>query len=162
MTLDAISGHDPGFDQTAFLSRAEAVLALVLRARSEGRPEQARAVVGDDMALRLSAELDGLRAAGRRQVHEGVRVRSASVVQAGSDGSWDTIAVRFALQGVAYEATPDGKPVPGADDGKRSWSEVWWFQRQADATTTAGPAAPLDRCPGCGAPIAATADGGCA
>jgi len=162
VTLDAIHGHDPGFDQTAFLSRAEAVLALVLRARAEGHPEQARAVVGDDMALRLSAELDGLRAAGRRQVHEGVRVRSASIIQAGSDGSWDTIAVRFALQGVAFEATADGKPVPGADNGKRTWSEVWWFQRQADATTTTGPAAPLDRCPGCGGPIAATADGGCA
>jgi len=162
VTLDAIHGHDPGFDQTAFLSRAEAVLALVLRARAEGHPEQARAVVRDDMALRLSAELDGLRAAGRRQVHEGVRVRSASIVHAGGDGSWDTIAVRFALNGTAYEATADGQPVPGAETGKRSWSEVWWFQRQADATTTTGPAAPLDRCPGCGAPIAATADGGCA
>ena len=64
MTLDVIHGDDPGFDQTAFLSRAEAVLALVLRARSEGRPEQARAVVSQGMAMRLSAELDGLRAAG--------------------------------------------------------------------------------------------------
>jgi len=54
VTLDAIRNHDPAFDQTAFLSRAEAVLALVLRARSEGHADQARAVVSQDMAMRLS------------------------------------------------------------------------------------------------------------
>lgn len=161
MTLDAIRNHDPAFDQTAFLARAEAVLALVLRARSEGRPEQARAVVSQDMAMRLSAELDGQRTAGRRQVHEGVRVRSCEVVEAGGDGRWDTIAVRFTLEGASYEADTAGKPLPGANRAKRSWSEVWWFQRKADATTGPTPEGPLDRCPGCGAPVSPTADGAC-
>ena len=81
VTLDAIRQRDPAFDKTRFLSRAEAVLALLLRARAEGRPEQARAVVSDDMALRLRTELEGQRSAGRRQVHEGVRVRSADIAE---------------------------------------------------------------------------------
>ncbi|MEO5679687.1 MAG: TIM44-like domain-containing protein [Acidimicrobiales bacterium] len=161
MTIETIQGHDPAFDQTAFLSRAEAVLALVLRARAEGRLAQARAVLSEDMAVRIGAEVDGLRTAGRRQVHQGIKVRSSEVVQAGSDGTWDTIAVRFSIEGVAYEAGADDKPVSGANRDKRRWSEVWWFQRHADATTSAGSDVPLDLCPGCGAPVTPTADGAC-
>lgn len=158
MTLDA----DPAFDRTRFLSRAEAVFALVMRARSEGRPEQARAVVSDDMALRLRTELEGQRAAGRRQVHEGVRVRSAEIAEMAGDERWDTIAVRFSIEGAAYEATTGGEPVAGASRDRRRWDEVWWFQRQAGATTSAADDAALDRCPSCGAPVAPTSDGECA
>jgi len=162
VTIETIQRHDPAFDQTAFLSRAEAVLALVLRARAEGRPEQARAVLSEDMAVRIGAELEGQRAAGRRQVHDGVRVRSAEIAEAASDGRWDTIAVRFSLEGAAYEAKADGDPVPGANRDRRRWAEMWWFQRKADATTSAADDAPLDRCPGCGAPLAPTSDDECA
>lgn len=162
MTLEAIRRRDPAFDTTRFLSRAEAVLALVLRSRAEGRPELARAVVSDEMAMRLRSELEGQRAAGRRQVHEGVRVRSADVVQAASDDRCDTVAVRFALEGVAYEARADGAPVAGASRERRRWGEVWWFQRPAGATTSAADDAPVDRCPGCGAPVAPTSSGECA
>lgn len=131
------------------------------RARSEGHPEQARAVIGEDMAVRLSAELDGQRSVGRRHVHDEVRVRSSDIVEARTDESWDTIAVRFSLEGVAYEAGRDGKPVSGGTTDKRRWSEVWWFQRKAGTTTSAAPDVPLDRCPGCGAPITPTSEGTC-
>lgn len=160
--LDAIRRRDPAFDQTRFLSRAEAVLALVLRSRAEGRPEQTRAVVSDDMALRLRTELEGQRAAGRRQVHEGVRVRSAEIAEVASDERWDTVAVRFSLEGAAYEADAEGKAVPGANRDRRRWAEVWWFQRRAGTTTSAADDNPLDRCPGCGAPVTPTSDGQCA
>ena len=136
MSLDAIRRRDPAFDTTRFLARAEAVLALVMRARAEGRPDQARAVVSDDMALRLQTELEGQRAAGRRHVHQGVRVRSAEIAEVASDDRWDTVAVRFALEGAAYEAEAEGDAVAGADRGRRRWAEVWWFQRQAGATTS--------------------------
>ena len=161
MTIETIQGHDPAFDQTAFLSRAEAVLALVLRARAEGRLQQARALVSEDMFTRLTAEVEGQQAAGRRQVLEGIRVVSPQIVQAGSDGRWDTIAVRFTIEGVSYEVEADQKPMAGANRGRRRWSEVWWFQRQADATTSAASDLPLDRCQGCGAPLTPTADGAC-
>lgn len=161
MTIETIQGHDPAFDQTAFLSRAEAVLALVLRARAEGRLQQARALVSEDMFTRLTAEVEGQQAAGRRQVLEGIRVVSPQIVQAGSDGRWDTIAVRFTIEGVSYEVEADQKPMSGANRGRRRWSEVWWFQRQADATTSAASDLPLDRCQGCGAPLTPTADGAC-
>ena len=160
MTLEAIRRRDPAFDQTRFLARAEAVLGLVLRACAEGRPEQARAVVSRDMALRLQTEADGRPAAGRRQVHDGVRVRAAEVVEAAADEQRDTVAVRFTLEGATYEATVDGAPVAGGEP--RRWAEVWWFQRQAGATTSPADDAALDCCPGCGAPVAPTSDGECA
>ena len=162
MSLDTIRRRDPAFDTTRFLARAEAVLALVMRARSEGRPDQARAVVSDDMALRLRTELEGQRAAGRRQVHEGVRVRSAEIAEMASDDHWDTVAVRFVLEGAAYEADAEGGAVAGADGERRRWAEVWWFQRQAGATTSQADDAPVDRCRGCGAPVAPTSSGECA
>lgn len=161
MQLDAIRQRDPAFDQTRFLSRAEAVLALVHRARTEGRIEQTLPVVSDDMALRLRTEMEGRRTAGRHQVDEGLRVRSAQISEATADDRFDTIAVRFSLDGASYEADGDGKPVPGATRDRRRWDEVWWFQRQAGTTTTAADDAPLDRCPGCGAPLTPTADGRC-
>jgi hypothetical protein len=161
VTLDAIRQRDPAFDQTRFLSRAEAVLALVMRARAESHPEWALTVVSDDVALRLRTEMEALKAAGRRQVHQGVRVRSAEIVEAAADDRRDTIAVRFSLEGAAYEAEAGGKPVEGATKDRRRWAEVWWFQRRA-GTTTAADDAPLDRCPSCGAPLAATAQGTCA
>jgi hypothetical protein len=162
VTLDAIRRRDPAFDQTRFLARAEAVLALVLRARVEGRPEAAQAVASDDMSLRLRAEMEGQRAAGRHQVAEGVQARSSEIVEATVDDRSETVAVRFSLEGVAYEARADGKPVDGAHPGPRRWAELWWFQRAAGATTAASGGAPLDGCPGCGAPLAATPDGACA
>ena len=162
MQLDAIRQRDPAFDQTRFLSRAEAVLALVHRARAEGRIEQTLPVVSDDMALRLRTEMEGRRSAGRRQVDEGLRVRSAQITEATADDRLDTIAVRFSLEGASYEADSDGKPVPGFTKDRRKWDEVWWFQRRAGTTTTAADDAPLDRCPGCGAPLAPTAEGRCA
>ncbi len=161
VTLDAIRRGDPAFDQTRFLSRAEAVLALVMRARAESHPEWAVTVVSTDVAMRMRTEMEAQRAAGRKQVHEGVRVRTAEIVEAATDDRRDTIAVRFSLEGAAYEAGADGKPVPGANRDRRRWAEVWWFQRRA-GTTTAADDAPLDRCPSCGAPLAATVEGACA
>ena len=48
--------RDPSFDEPQFLARAESVVPLVLRARSEQRPDLARTVVDDDMYARLRAE----------------------------------------------------------------------------------------------------------
>ena len=147
--------RDPSFDEPQFLARAESVVPLVLRARSEQRPDLARTVVDDDMFARLRGE-----AAQGRTVTDGVRIRGAELVHASTDDATDTVAVRFRFEGVCYQASADGRPVGGHSADPRQWAEDWWFRRPAGSRTTGGDLA-LDHCQGCGAVLEPDEAGRC-
>lgn len=148
--------RDPSFDIPQFLARAESVVPLVLRARSEQRPDLARTVVDDDMLARLRAET----VHGRDTVLQGVRVRGAELVHASTDDVTDTVAVRFRFEGICYQASADGRPVRGQSADPRHWVEDWWFRRPAGSKTAAG-AVELDHCQGCGSVLEPDAAGRC-
>jgi len=117
-------------------------------------------VVSEDMAMRLRAEVEGLWATHPR-IPRGVRVRAAEIVEAASDDRWDTIAVRFTLDGDRDDGASDGFKVVDATEQPWRWDQVWWFQRAAGAKTPSNDT-PLDRCPWCGAPVEPMPGGECA
>ena len=51
-----ISAHDPGFDQTNFVSWAEGVHFAVITAFTAGEPQHMRPVVNDSLYQRLAAQ----------------------------------------------------------------------------------------------------------
>jgi len=135
--IQAIRAHDPAFDEAVLLQRARALWSLVLRARTEHRPELCAGAVDGGLLGQLVA------ASG-----EAVTLREATISAATAGPSLESVTVRFG--------------VDGASPKEGSWEEDWVFQRSATATTAAGDAAHPGHCPTCGAPLQLDASGSCA
>jgi predicted lipid-binding transport protein (Tim44 family) len=133
--IDAIRAHDPAFDEAGVLERARAVWHLVLRARTEHRPELCRGAVAEGLLGRLVAATG-----------EGAALRDAVISAATAGPSLESITVRLGIEGAIRR------------DG--AWEEDWVFQRFATATTAHDPLGP-GHCPTCGAPLEIDASGTC-
>jgi hypothetical protein len=126
----AITDHDPSFSLDAFIPFAEAAFLRVNRARADGQLEPVRHLLADGLWQEFQAE-------GSKPERAGLAVGSAEATQAGQDGSWDSVVVRFTT---------------------RSLVEDWIFQRPiASSGSSGGPA----ECPVCGAPLSLTEEGSC-
>ncbi|MEA2645746.1 MAG: hypothetical protein QOE92_829 [Chloroflexota bacterium] len=138
--LADITAHDPGFDETRFLSRAEWAYHLVQQAIQTGQPAMSRQVMADTMWLQ---HRDAILAAQRGGAAVPVPLNAtAAIAAAHTDPSYDTIVVRF---------TPQG----GGE------AQDWSFQRSAGAVTVVGAGAMADKCPNCGAPLNLNESGAC-
>jgi hypothetical protein len=132
----AITAHDPSFSLEAFVSFAEAVFLRVNQARATGHLDGVRRMLTDTVVEELEAE--------GRTHRTGVALDRAAAVDAGREGAWDTVTVRFA----AHASTGD-RTLPFGED--------WTFQRPASASAATAAA----DCPVCGAPRLLTAEGAC-
>jgi predicted lipid-binding transport protein (Tim44 family) len=143
-----ISAHDPGFDQTNFVSWAEGVHFAMVTAFSTGEPQHVRPFVSDSLYQRLAAQITAMTADQRTRVD--TSDPHAVIVHAHTDASVDTIAVKV-----------DGSV--GLPDGGSGPSR-WTFQRSSQATTPAGglSAAAPPTCASCGAPLKLDPSGECA
>ena len=143
-----IGAHDPGFDQTNFVSWAEGVHFAMVTAFTTGEPQHVRPFVNDSLYERLAAQITAMTADQRTRVDSSDP--HAVIVQAHTDASVDTIVVKV-----------DGSV--GLPDGGSGPSR-WTFQRSSHATTPAGG---LERgspptCASCGAPLKLDPSGECA
>jgi predicted lipid-binding transport protein (Tim44 family) len=142
-----ISTHDPGFDQTNFLSWAEGVHFAMVTAFSTGEPQHVRPFVNDSLYERLAAEITATTPAQRTSVD--TSDPHAVIVHAHTDASVDTIAVKM-----------DGSL--GLAEGGSGPSR-WTFQRSSLAHTPVGGLSTTTTatCAGCGAPLKLDASGEC-
>jgi hypothetical protein len=134
----AITDHDPSFSLDAFIPFAEAAFLRVNRARGDGQLEPVRHLLADGLWQEFQAE-------GPKPERAGMAVGSAEATQAGQDGSWDSVVVRFTTR--------------APERGGGSLVEDWIFQRPVASSADSG-AAPAE-CPVCGAPLSLTEEGSC-
>ena len=161
--VDAIIAHDPKFDQTAFLASTEKSFFLVQKAWIEQKPELSRQVMADGLWQQHKAQIEDIKAKGRRNQLDDLVINSSRIAMAGSTESKDTIAVRFEAHCRDYDVDlQSGKEVRRGDKDAEAWAEVWTFQRSATSTSKGeGEGTLNNKCPHCGAPLSVDLQGIC-
>ena len=148
-----IRGHDPDFDETAFLGEVERAFFVVEQAWTERKPEMSRSVMADSLWQQHKVQIQEYVDRGRRNELDGLSIGTATIVGAHHDQTYDTVTVRILAASADYEVDDrSGRMVSGSKD-IRQWTEDWTFQRAATATTRVGGGTLAHKCPNCGAPL---------
>ena len=148
-----IRGHDPDFDETAFLGEVERAFFVVEQAWTERKPELSRSVMADSLWQQHRVQIDEYVSQGRHNALDGLSIGTASIVGAHHDQTYDTVTVRILAASADYDVDDrSGRMVSGTSDISQ-WTEDWTFQRAATATTKVGGGTLARKCPNCGAPL---------
>jgi hypothetical protein len=151
--VDAIQAHDPAFSEAAFLVAVERVFFAVLEAWTTLRPSLAQGVMAAAIFQQLRTQVLDYQGRGRRNLLEGLRLVSANVAGARSQGGIDTLTVRINAESSDYDVEAASGRILEGDQQLREWTEDWIFQRPSSlSTATPGTVAALT-CPACGAAV---------
>ena len=152
--LAAIEAHDPAFNEANFLADVERAFFTVEEAWTELKPDMSRQVMADGVWQQHKAQIEGYQHNGTRNVLDGLALGKATVINATSDQSYDTITVRLLAACADYDVEEaSGKVIRGNKHDMSQWQEDWTFQRSSDATTKSGGGTLQKKCPNCGAPL---------
>ncbi len=151
--LAAITAHDPGFSQEAFLEQAQRTFFIVQQAWTQREPGISRQVMADGLWQQHRTQIQGYIDAHKRNVLEDLAVADLAIIAAHHDQSYDTITVRVVAACADYDVDDGNGRVIRGDKHVGQWAEDWTFQRSGSATTPAGGGTLTARCPNCGAPL---------
>ena len=157
---DEIRAHDPAFDPDALIAGLQNSFYIVQQGWQEKRPELTRSVMADAVWNAHRMQIDGYARANQTNMMDGIAIQYANMVAASSDGTHDTIVIRFFVKSADYVVDDtNGKVVRGHKD-LEDWCEDWVYQRSARATTK-DEGLLQRKCPNCGAPLEVSDDGAC-
>ena len=144
----------PGFSWEAFERRVTEVATTLQAAWSARDWERVRPLESEGLFQMHRYWIDAYRAQNLRNLVDEHQITAIEPVKIDHDAFYESITVRLHAQGRDYTVDDAGRIVGGSRDMRR-WSEYWTFIRTRAAST-----AP-NRCPNCGAQIAAGATGIC-
>ena len=159
--LAAIRAHDPQFDETEFVNRAQREFFIVEKAWSDAKPEESRRVMSDTLWDQHRVQIEDYVAKGRRNLLDNLALADATIVSAGSSGAHDHVMVRMHAACADYDVDVNSGRVVRGDRTVRDWYEDWLFQRSSSATTRPDGGTMGERCPNCGAPLDVDLSGVC-
>ena len=151
--VHAILAHDPFFSESAFLVAVERVFFAVLEAWTTLRPSLAQGVMAAAIFQQLQAQAADYRSRGLRNVLEGLRLLSANVAGARSEGGMDTLTVRINAESSDYDVESASGRIVVGDQLLHEWTEDWIFQRPASVATATPGTVAAQSCPACGAAV---------
>ncbi|HXW77811.1 MAG TPA: Tim44-like domain-containing protein, partial [Candidatus Eremiobacteraceae bacterium] len=151
--LAAIKAKDPGFDEAAFLDRAQTSFFKVQQAWTQRNQDMARDCMSDALYERHKMQTDQLIANHQIDVLENIVIGHARVVKAATGSSYDSITVAFTASMTDYTIDEQTKKVVGGNQFQQTFTEYWTFIRRADAKTVAGQTTLASTCASCGAPL---------
>jgi len=160
---DGIAGlraADPGFELNAFLTRVKTGFMALQDAWCRQNLEAGRAFLSPGAYFAWRAQLETMAAEGRRNVMEGLAVRSIVPIRVVHGRVFDDLTVRIAAASADYEVDNTGRVVFG-DRSVRPFEEEWTFQRSVGVATSNKAGTLENTCPGCGAPLVLTQIGEC-
>ena len=150
--LESIKEHDPAFELSDFLERAEVAFKKIQYAWSAQNLSSVRAFISDGIHERFSMQVGMQQAEGFRNVMEDVAVTECEAVAIFSTGSFDTIHLQISASAKDYNADlKTGKKLTRARD--ESFTEYWSFYRRPGAKSVQGTGAIEGNCPRCAAPL---------
>jgi hypothetical protein len=151
--IKAVRAHDPAFNESAFLAAVERIFFGVLEAWTSLRPSLAQGVMATAIFQQLRTQVLGYQGQGRRNVLDGLRLISANVGGARSEGGMDTLTVRINAESTDYDVeAASGRLIEG-DKQPSEWTEDWIFQRPSNVATTSAGTVSAQSCSACGAPV---------
>lgn len=156
-----IRAHDPAFDPDALVAGLQNSFYVVQQGWQEKRPELTRSVMSDAIWNAHRLQIDGYVRSKQTNMMDGIAIQYANLVAASSDGSSDTIVIRFFVKSADYVVDDEKGGVVRGHRDLQDWCEDWVYQRSARATTNPEGGLLQRKCPNCGAPLDVTDDGAC-
>ena len=120
---------DPHFDLEGFLQGARAAFGMVLDAFANGDKATLRPLLADAVYDSFTAAIDQREAAGERLTTEIVSMRSADVADAGMDGPYAKLTVRFVTEQINATRDAEGTVVDGDAAQIAELTDLWTFAR---------------------------------
>jgi predicted lipid-binding transport protein (Tim44 family) len=159
--LAQITGHDPAFNEEAFLQSVQRAFFLVEEAWTERKPEMSRQVMADSVWQQHQVQIEKYVEEHKRNVLEDLAVGDLRILSAHSDQTYDTITVRVFAACADYDVDDGSGKVVRGNKSVGQWQEDWTFQRSSSAATKAGGGTLSSKCPNCGAPLDLDLQGVC-
>lgn len=151
--LADIKTRDSAFDESHFVDRVETAYTILNQAWVAGDLTPSLPFLGEGEANRLQMQLQGDRAAGRRNVMTDVVLNGTRIVRVDKNSDGDVVIARIdGSAGDFYVDLHTNKVVDGWTS-PRPYSEYWTFARSGAAKTTKTTYL-TGNCPNCGAPLA--------
>jgi predicted lipid-binding transport protein (Tim44 family) len=159
--LAQITGHDPAFNEEAFLESVQRAFFVVQEAWTERKPDMSRQVMADGLWQQHKVQIEQYVNEHKRNVLEDLSVGDLSILSAHSDDTYDTITVRVLAACADYDVDDANGKVIRGNRRVGQWQEDWTFQRSSKATTKPGGGTLSAKCPNCGAPLDVDLQGVC-
>jgi predicted lipid-binding transport protein (Tim44 family) len=151
--IAAIKAHDPNFDETAFLGRAQTVFFRVQQAWQARNQDIARDCMSDALYERHKVQTDQLIANHQINVLDNIVIGHAKIVGVNAGHPYDSIVVAISASMTDYTIDENTKQTVSGSQFPKTFTEYWTFIRRSDATSTITPTQLDSTCPSCGAPL---------
>jgi len=158
--ISTLTQADKDFSMALFQGRVQTAFLALQEAWCKQKLEAGRAFLSPGAYFAWSAQLETLAAEGRRNVIEGLSVRSIQPMAIVHGRVFDDITVRISAVAADFEVDTANNIVFG-DRVVRPFAEDWTFQRSVGVATSSKPGTLESTCPRCGAPLAVTQIGEC-
>jgi len=151
--IAAIKAHDPNFDETAFLGRAQTVFFKVQQAWQARNQDIARDGMSDALYERHKMQTDQLIANHQIDMLDNIVIGHANIVGVNAGRPYDSIVVAISASMSDYTIDENTKQVVSGNQYQKTFTEKWTFIRRADAQSVVGQTQLASTCPSCGAPL---------
>ena len=120
---------DPHFDLDSFLQGARAAFGMIIEAFANGDRAALRPLLADSVYNSFAGAIDAREAAGERLTTEIVSMRSAELAEAGMDGPYAKLTVRFVTEQINATRDAEGNVVDGDASQIAELVDLWTFAR---------------------------------
>jgi len=153
ISLTALQQKDPGFNESAFISRTQKAFKIIQQAWTDRNLDNAQAFMSDGIFEQFSIQLAEMREKGIIDHMEKLEIQSAFPVHFETDKNFDVIHLRIDARAVNYRKNEKTGSIINGSTMPESFSEVWSFMRKPGAKTQNKPGLLEGQCPSCGNPV---------
>lgn len=127
--VTAVRLADPHFDLDGFLAGARAAFGMIIEAFAKGDKQTLRPLLADPVYASFSAAIDAREAAGETLTTEIVSMRSSDIAEAGMDGPYARLTVRFVTEQINATRDAQGNVIDGDASHVAEVVDLWTFSR---------------------------------
>jgi predicted lipid-binding transport protein (Tim44 family) len=127
--LTEIRLADPHFDLDDFVAGGRAAFGMVLVAFAKGDKAGLRPLLGDSVYESFAAAIDQREAAGEKLTTEIVAMQASEVVDAGMDGPYASLTLKFVTEQINATRDAEGNVVDGDASQIAEIVDLWTFAR---------------------------------
>ncbi|MDA8230204.1 MAG: Tim44/TimA family putative adaptor protein [Magnetospirillum sp.] len=127
--LAAIRASDPSFDTDGFLAGAGAAFEMIVSAYASGNSAALRPLLSDEVYRNFAGAIEARNRAGERLETRVLGVHSATVAEAGMDGTLAHVTVRFVTDQINVLTDAAGRILEGEPERPTEVTDEWTFRR---------------------------------
>ncbi|MBN2752503.1 MAG: Tim44 domain-containing protein, partial [Rhodospirillaceae bacterium] len=131
--LMRIQEEDQSFDPVMFLAGAQKAFEMIVCAFAEGRVDDLRPYLGDEVLANFATAVQEREAAGETAETQLISIKSAKITEAMMKGRDAVIAVEFITEQVNVVRNAEGEVVDGDSNFIATLTDVWTFAREVHA-----------------------------